>query len=267
MKSLKIVIMGAALMVLAPVSSWALNGGEGLKATPHDFTSTHDGDPAAATAGVGLCTFCHTPHRAITTQLLWNHTLSVNNFSWDIPATTAGTTFATFKGDTYKGASAKCLSCHDGTVAIGDVNWFMEASPTGASALNMMKHNTPGDEMQIATATGSMAGNHPVAMPFPFNNTANTYNGVTNGANLQTGEWQSDPWNAGAGTNGTKVRLFNDDGAGNITAGPVATKTGIECSSCHDPHNKASVDDLFLRGKMTGSDAASGYLCLQCHNK
>lgn len=265
MKSLNIVIMGAALMVLAPVSSWALNGGEGLQGTSHDFTST-SGGTGTATAGVGLCTFCHTPHKAITTSLLWNHTLSVNNFSWDIPATTAGTTFATFKGDTYKGASAKCLSCHDGSVAIGDVNWFQETSATGAGALNTLQHNN-GGEFQIATATGGMAGNHPVAMPFPFNNTVNTYNGVTNGANLQTGEWQSDPWNAGAGTNGTKVRLFNDSGAGNITAGPVAGKTGIECSSCHDPHNKASVDDLFLRGKLTGSDAASGYLCLQCHSK
>ncbi len=266
MKSLINVIMGAALMVLAPVFTWAAPGaGGGIQATSHDFTST-SGGTGTATAGVGVCTFCHTPHKAITTSLLWNHTLSVNNFSWDVPATTAGTTFPSFRGDTYKGASAKCLSCHDGTVAIGDVAWFEEASHRGAGALNPLQHNT-GGEFQIATATGSMAGNHPVAMPFPFNNTANTYNGVTNGAGLQTADWQSDPWAGGAGTNGTHIRLFNDDGAGNITAGPVATRTGIECSSCHDPHNKASVDDLFLRAKLTGSDAASGYICMQCHNK
>ena len=51
---------------------------------------------------MGLCTFCHTPHKALSTLLLWNHTLSTNSFRWDMAATTAGTTFPTFKGDTYK---------------------------------------------------------------------------------------------------------------------------------------------------------------------
>lgn len=263
----KALLMGAAIVLLAPIASWALTGGEGLKGTAHDFVAgSSPNTDGTAVAGIGLCTYCHTPHKAITTSLLWNHTLSTQTFSWDVPATTAGTTFATFKGDTYKGATAKCLSCHDGSVAVGDIAWFQEGPHTGAGALSTFKHDT--GEFNIANATtGSMAGNHPVAMPFPFNNTANTYNGVSNGANLQTAEWQTDPWNGGAGTNGTHIRLFNDDGAGNITAGPVAAKTGIECSSCHDPHNKASVDDLFLRGKLTGTASTDGYLCLQCHNK
>jgi len=60
-------------------------------------------------------------------------------------------------------------------------------------------------------------------------------------------------------------RLFNDDGSGNISAGVVAAKTGMECSSCHDPHNKASVEDLFLRGTLKGTTTA--YICLKCHIK
>lgn len=42
-------------------------------------------------------------------------------------------------------------------------------------------------------------------------------------------------------------------------------KTGIECSSCHDPHNKASVDEFFLRGELKGSTSA--YICLKGHIK
>ena len=70
-------------------------------------------------------------------------------------------------------------------------------------------------------------------------------------------DWRSTPLDP--------VRVFNDDGLGNISAGPVATRSGIECSSCHDPHNKAAVDGFFLRGSLSGSD--TNYLCLKCHIK
>ncbi len=103
-----------------------------------------------------------------------------------------------------------------------------------------------------------MKGNHPVAMPYPYLQAKNTYNGATTGDGFISAEWQIDP-------TGSNIRLFNDDGSGNITAGVVATKTGLECSSCHDPHNKASVDEYFLRGMMTGNNAS--YICLKCHIK
>jgi hypothetical protein len=240
-----VLIIGAAMIALAPAGAWAA-GGTGIAGTAHDFS--------AKGGGVGLCTFCHTPHKAITTPLLWNHTLSANSFSWDAPTTTAGTPFATFKGDTYKGPTAKCLSCHDGSVAVGDIAWWNEGKP--AAPLDNTKHGA-GDTSNVGFG-GNMAGNHPVAMPYPYNNAANTYNGVTTGAGAALSEWQPNP-----ATN--NIRLFNDDGAGNIKAGVAAGRTGIECSSCHDPHNKASVDDLFLRGSLKGSDTS--YICLRCHVK
>lgn len=245
MNRLKVVMfLGAATIALAPVGLWAAPGG-GIAGTPHDFSSKG--------GGVGLCTFCHTPHKAISTPLLWNHTLSTNSFSWDVPTTTAGTPYATFKGDTYKGPTAKCLSCHDGSVAVGDVAWWNEGKP---ASLDNTTHGA-GDAANVGLG-GNLAGNHPVAMPYPYNNAANTYNGVTTGAAAALSEWQPNP----AVNN---IRLFTDDGSGNIKAGVLTAKTGIECSTCHDPHNKASVDDLFLRGNMKGSD--SNYICLKCHVK
>ena len=255
-------VLALGMVILSSPCVWAWEPGQGLAGTPHDFTvgNTAGGEMPTVPPGdseftdVGLCTFCHTPHKAISTNLLWNHTLSQSNFSWDVAKTTAGTDFPTFAGDSYKGVTAKCLSCHDGTVSIGDIAWFGEGQPS--TTWNVMQHEAP-EAANIANGA-DMSGNHPVAMPYPYNQQQNTYNGVTTGGSFIPGEWVADP-----STNG--IRLFNDDGAGFITAGAVTGKTGIECSSCHDPHNKQAVDDLFLRGNLTGSD--SNYLCLKCHNK
>ncbi len=245
MRVLRFALFLAVFALLLPAASWAAPGGTGIAGTAHDFSAKQD-------TKVGLCTFCHTPHKALSTLLLWNHTLSKNTFSWDVPATTAGTKFPTFTGDTYTGPTAKCLSCHDGSVAIGDIAWFDEGKP---SVLNNTKHGE-GDAFNVGFG-GAMKGNHPVAMPYPYLGAKNKYNGTTTGDGAVLTEWQSTPL--------APVRIFNDAGSGNITAGAVAAKTGLECSSCHDPHNKASVDDLFLRGKLTGN--TTDYICLKCHIK
>ena len=259
MKRLKFALI-VAVAALLPTVAWAAPG-DGIAGTAHDFSNKQVTGGSGATFTTGSCTFCHTPHRALQTLLLWNHTLSQAQYNWDVPTTTAGTPFPTLIGDAYKGPTTKCLSCHDGSVAIGDVAWFGEGKP--AAPLDTTKHAWP-DPFNVGATDGvlgSMKGNHPVAMPYPYLNAANTYNGKTTGGAAELSEWQATPL--------SPVRIFNDDGAGNITAGAVAGKTGIECSSCHDPHNKASVDDLFLRGGIGGNVATTGagYLCLKCHKK
>jgi hypothetical protein len=258
-------MVAAAVVALAPLVSWGAPG-DGIAGTAHDFASGAGNgivsNLGGSAPGVGLFTYCHTPHKAMSTLLLWNHTLSANNFSWDVPKTTAGTDFATFAGGSYKGPTAKCLSCHDGSVAVGDIAWYKEAARTGADALSTLKMGDIEPNFVVGGG-GSMAGNHPVAMPYPFGQAANTYNGKTTGTAAVLTEWQTNP-SALAAAN---IRLFNDDGTGNISAGGADGKTGIECSTCHDPHNKAAKDDWFLRGMVTGSAQTDGYLCLQCHIK
>ncbi len=260
MKVMRLVLLLVAMVVLAPAITWAVAGdpGTGILSTDHDFAS--GGGSYTSSTAIGLCTICHTPHKAIQTLLLWNHTLSSNTFSWDVTNTTGGTPFPSI-APTYTGPSLKCLSCHDGTVAIGDVALFDETSHPGGTGL--ITNTIPaGDVHQIANATGSMKGNHPVAMPYPYNNAKNTYNTIQTGSAVDLSEWQATPETS----NMAKIRLFTDL-SGAVTAGPVAGKTGIECSSCHDPHNKQAVDVQFLRGMRTGSAQSDGYLCLQCHIK
>jgi hypothetical protein len=255
------ILLGTALVALAPACSWALRGGEGLSGTPHDFTSTGTGD-VRGVAGIGLCTFCHTPERS-GSSMMWNHTASANTFRWDVASTSSGTPLPMISGATYKGASARCLSCHDGSVAIGDVAVF-DGQPATLSPARMTDF---APKYQVGVG-GDLSGNHPVGVPYPMGRMPNHYNGVTNGQYrgvFAANEWQPNPTQSG----GTTIRLYQDDGAGNISAlapGTTTFSAGIECSSCHDPHNKNSVDAMFLRAKLSGRSQADGYICQQCHS-
>jgi len=271
MRRLLAALAALAALALAPMAAW---GQTGLAGSPHDFTLTvgatavpnagtdADGNPISE---VGLCTFCHTPHRAQQTKLLWNHTLSANTFSWsDATETTAGTTLPAMNGQTYNGVSTKCLSCHDGSVAVGDVAWFFEQQHSGANAINTFKMGDDGEPFVMTgggvAGSGDLAGNHPIGVPYPYQNVVNTYNGNPTGSAAILTEWQADPSSI------SNVRLFHDTGTEKV-AGASTGITGIECSSCHDPHNKQAVADMFLRGQLVGATQASGYLCLQCHVK
>ena len=146
------------------------------------------------------------------------------------------------------------------TVAVGDIAWFNDQPWPGGTGMQTAKIT---GSHQMTSNTGSLAGNHPVAMPYPYQQTANTYNGTTNGNALIAADWVADP-------TANNIRLFTDpSGVGTgIYAGTTALKTGLECSSCHEPHNSSAVkDDMFLRGFLTGSGQSSGYLCQQCHIK
>jgi Doubled CXXCH motif (Paired_CXXCH_1) len=289
MKTLKILV--ATSLTLAAASSFAYTPAAGLKGTPHDWSAsqrsflqwcpatgctatvlptTYQGagyvayiDPATTKQGVvktsiGMCTTCHTPHQARSTNLLWNHTLLSTEYEWDVPATTAGTTYPKFKGDTYKGASTKCLSCHDGLLSSTDGMWFNRQKVSTSKYVAAAGTLDSGHEV----AEGAeMSGSHPVAFPYPYGNAPGSYNGSTTGNGAILAEFVADPTVAG-------VRLFNDDGTGNIVAGAAAGRSGMECTSCHDVHNGSLTKDvLLLRGKLVGSDQASGYICEQCHKK
>jgi predicted CXXCH cytochrome family protein len=220
-------------------------------------------DPATGKQGkvsvtIGLCTKCHTPHQAVSTNLLWNHTLQSTQYKWDVPNTTAGTKYPTFKGDTYKGASTKCLSCHDGLMSSTDGMWFNRQRTAGSKYLAPANSLDSGHEVAKGA---NMSGSHPVAFPYPFDNAPSTYNFSTTGDEAALDEFQPDPTAFG-------IRLFNDDGSGNVIAGKAAGRTGMECTSCHDVHNgKRAVGAMLLTGQLTGSTQSDGYICLQCHIK
>lgn len=260
---LGLTIVTLALILAGATASLAqYTPGSGFTGSPHDFSGIAAGNAGNPGATTGGCTFCHTPHRAQQQSLLWNHTLSGNTYSWDAGAVTAGGTPYPTIDTTWKGPTKLCLSCHDGSVAIGDIAWFNKQAWTGANALDNTTHDI--DIFNIASPTGNMTGNHPVAFPYPFQQTTtNTYNGVTTGANTFVADFNPDPTSLG-------IRLFNDN-AGNISAGAVAGSTGIECTSCHGVHNERTIvfDQPLLRGTLGGSGTGPGasYICQKCHDR
>ena len=296
----KMLILIAVLAISFPALVMASGPGEGLEGSHHDFTAAtgeqhalmvpdptvflEDGetpDPAAplvqaedsdgnllwehnmVIGAIGLCTTCHTPHKALDTRLLWNHKLSTNVFAWTDQTTTIGGTEFPTVSTAWNGPTKYCLSCHDGSVAVGDIAWFDGGKP---DITNTMRHDGANDPARIA-AGAEMKGNHPVAFPYPFGQVANTYNNKTTNANVIMTEFNGDPQNTGPGLKG--IRLFTQTGV-NVTAGATAgdTNVGIECSSCHDPHNVQTEDHYFLRGKLEWSaDGADLYICTKCHTK
>jgi len=80
----------------------------------HNLSPSGPGAIRAAEAA-GVCEFCHTPHESSPVAALWNRRGQGTNYT----PYTSSTAKATPGQPT--GASLLCLSCHDGTVALGDL--------------------------------------------------------------------------------------------------------------------------------------------------
>jgi len=102
---------------LALVTALGLTASGALAATSiantvHNLTPSGPGTFKAPEA-TGLCLFCHTPHSANPQRGLWNRALSAVTYQ----LYTSSTLKAVVKQPT--GSSRLCLSCHDGTLAMG----------------------------------------------------------------------------------------------------------------------------------------------------
>jgi predicted CXXCH cytochrome family protein len=192
-----------------------------ITGTSHDLSATAPGGQ--------LCIACHVSHATSSSSLSWNHVLSASNFTWgDATQSLGGTTLPT-NIKTWSGSSKTCLSCHDGTVEIGKT--YNPATIWNGTKI-----------VGSAKVGPDLAGNHPLAVPYPNNGIKNTYNGITTGDLVVPASYVTNP---------SKVKLFRDPAGG-------ANNYGIECASCHDPHGTAY--SSFLRDSMTQSA-----LCSNCH--
>lgn len=244
------------VVVLAVLALGSTAMAQTISTTKHNFQlQTNNVRVAPGQAEDGLCVFCHTPHKGQSSLLLWNHQMSAANYTWaDVAAgggrTTGGTSYPT-NLRTWTGSTAKCLSCHDGTVSIGSLYW---ADATANINITMAGPDVNASG-QLSNATyiiprgagGDLSGNHPVGVPYPYQNAASTYNGITSGPDVKLAEWVATP---------TGVKIFGTGGGG----APAAGSAGIECASCHDPHG--TPNRYFLR-----VTTSSSQLCLSCHQK
>jgi len=239
------------LVGVAPVAASAavVNG-------RHDLSATSTGATVRAVTETQSCKFCHVPHGAGSTQLLWSHnpTVATSYGGWGTIATYAGTTLPTTTGITP--SAARCYACHDGTVAVGALTFHGIATVIPVTGLGEVDATGRLINPVFVVNPSSMGGNHPVSIPYPGSPAA--YNGITSAAApsgfqpIVTGTACTSPSGVCvAGVNGAVINL--------IRAG---TGYGMECATCHDPHGVVGVTTRFLRIDNNGSQ-----LCLSCHLK
>ena len=103
-----------------------------------------------ATTESDICIFCHTPHFASGEGPLWNHKTSAAVYR----AYSSSTMTAVVGQPT--GASRLCLSCHDGTVALGMVQ-------SRGSAITMNTAVMPSGSSKINL---DLSGDHPISFVY-----------------------------------------------------------------------------------------------------
>ncbi len=199
----------------------------GILGTKHNLSVTGPGTVKAVSENE-VCVFCHTPHNAnLASTPLWNRDFSSANYTpYDSPSLQAAV-------GQPNGYSKLCLSCHDGTIAIGAVR-----NIRGQSATIQMSGTGSGGVMPTgSTLLGtSLLNDHPIS--FVFNQALSSADGELVDPTTLTGLIKLYP-----GTNPT-------------------VRDSVQCTSCHDPHS--IVYTKFLRKNPMGQ---SDNLCLTCHQK
>lgn len=235
-------------LILAIVNSQPFPGSENAQAsiltTKHNLSVTGPG-PVKALTETQICIFCHTPHRAITDTPLWNHSLSSASYQLYTSPTLLSPTSPTIQPD---GDSRLCLSCHDGTVAIGSVV-NIGGSPTTVS----MQGTGPGGV--IPSGGGyvgtDLSGHHPVSIEMNSN--------LVTDKNTQCNEGVVS-WKVCFPPAGQPVKLRPTNNSYGSSTPP---RQGVQCTSCHDPHNDPSPpNSVFLR---IGDRNNTDQLCTKCH--
>ncbi|MEI7728136.1 MAG: cytochrome c3 family protein [Verrucomicrobiota bacterium] len=105
---------GWILVALLPFASVADPIGQGIRSSKHNLSASSPGTVKSVTE-TEICITCHTPHTVKRQAPLWNHQDSGAVYT----PYTSSTKKATIGQPT--GASKLCLSCHDGTIAMGMV--------------------------------------------------------------------------------------------------------------------------------------------------
>lgn len=199
----------------------------GILGTAHDLSATGLGHVTGSTE---VCIFCHTPHRSpegIKQNIPeWNHvTTSVSFVMYGSPG---------LKGviDAQPvGPSLACLSCHDGTVAMGALHELpVEGGQDDYGSAQGGVSPVTGRMTGLNQVGRDLSGVHPISV---------TYRDDLNKTLRPPSELV-----------GVKLYPSNVRGA------------KVQCSSCHDPHNFGTDGSTapFLRVTKHGSS-----LCLACH--
>ena len=230
------VMLGSPMNLMRPILLvlWAICGvpafsqTAGVIGTVHNLSVSGPGEVKSLTE-TEICKFCHIPHNSVAPTPLWAQTLS--RAQYETPQIRLGTT-ARVAAPQPDGSSRLCLSCHDGTVALGEIGNRPRLSRT-ASQIRLR----PGQAGYLGT---DLSGSHPIS--FVVTDTAFR---------------QADAADVDMGLK--DLELIRADPAVNLdSAGKM------QCTTCHDPH----VDSYYDQGRVPRFWVRPSVqeVCLTCHD-
>jgi hypothetical protein len=199
----------------------------GVTSTLHNLSVSGPGEIKSQTE-TEVCKFCHIPHSAVVPQPLWGHTLSRVE-QYQVPQIRRGR-------DTLEpapqpdGTSRLCLSCHDGTIALGKIAGERKTVPMIGN-----KRLAPGRNGFIGT---DLSGSHPISFEVP----------------------DGDPKRADTGNDmGLKPRSAIES----VSEVRLDQDGKMQCTTCHDAH----ADKYYKPGKVPHFwvKPTVAEVCLTCH--
>ena len=199
----------------------------GIYGTPHDLSAK---GPNHVTHSAEVCIFCHTPHNSpgdINQSIpVWNHQTTTTHFQMYNSVDLKGTI-----DNQPMGPSLACLSCHDGTMAVGALHEVPLGGGQDDYSQSQGGVNQSSGLIQGANLVDQdLSSLHPISVTY-----RDDLNPTLRPAGALVG-----------------VRLY-----------PTNTRgSKVQCASCHDPHNFGIPGSTapFLRVSKQGSA-----LCLACH--
>ncbi|MFO1078079.1 MAG: cytochrome c3 family protein [Planctomycetota bacterium] len=257
----------------------AAQQGESIVQTKHNLSPSGPGAFRAQDA-TGICIFCHAPHKATQQKPLWNRNDTT-------------TSFLTYSSSTFQGAveqpngtSKLCLSCHDGTIALGSVvslggnipmaqgHEFLDSGPAALGA--NLRDDHPISFPYASSRGGSDAEYVPPAAiqrPVhldaeglvqctschdPHKNLHGAFLHVDNRrAGLCLACHQPTGWSGSAHANSPKT--WNGTGANPWPAAAFDNVADNGCANCHRQHGAGQPQRLLVFGTEEEN-------CLRCHD-
>lgn len=231
----------------------------GIKNTKHNLSVSGPG-PIKAVSETRICVFCHTPHAATVsyfaepglTYPLWNHKLQLPSVTYILPSPSQGIPILSTPQNPPDGDSRLCLSCHDGTVAIGAVVNLGEDGSLGSGISMAGTGLTPQGKLDLANSAFvgpdlDMSGHHPVSI-------------VVNQDFVTDLQSRCNPSSFTVRLEPVRPVIYRPT----LDVYPESVGSsgnGVQCTSCHDPHDDRG-GMKFLR---IGSPDNAQPLCDSCH--
>jgi predicted CXXCH cytochrome family protein len=246
--------------------------------TVHNLSASGPGDVHALSESE-ICIFCHTPHRSKANSPLWNR-----NDPGVVYDLYQSTTIQSSPGQP-DGSSLLCLSCHDGTIAMGNVlsretdidfSGGLTYMPDGAYNLssNLSDDHPVSFEYNSALASADGQLKDPAAISYPVSlmngkvqctSCHDPHRNIYSDFLLVSSQFSELCYSCHdrnywpGSSHSTSTASWNGNGTDPWPHTPYSSVAENACENCHSPHNAAGKYRLL-------NYLSEEQNCLVCHN-